>query len=48
MIDMAFWCWGWETRAGVWFLVWATCVLVTDRPGFVLAVEGRKPGSPGA
>ena len=35
---MAFWCLDWESRAGIWFVVWATWVLVTDRPGFVLAM----------
>ena len=45
---MAFWCWGWETRAGAWFLVWATCVLVSDRPGFVLAVERARAWAAGS
>lgn len=35
---MAIWCLDWEIRAGIWFVVWATWVLVTDRPGFVLAM----------
>ena len=44
---MAFWCLDWETRVGIWFVVWATCVLVTDRPAFVLAVERARAWAAG-